>query len=446
MNKMRIQIFGTVLALLLSVPVWARVLAVKPSSKHQKLTLTTDESSGFRVVQGKHLKLRLIGPGMLTVSVRLNHRAKRSIFNGRLEVQRAGKRIKRSRLKLHRSRVGAYRELPGLNPSLPKVFRLKTPEGVQNYVFSLRGGRGTSMTLHLSYDTQVKQGPASASDPLALVSLVPDEEAREKEMAMAVIPPPPGKTMPEVEEPPPAKEEPPVLAVIEPPKLKAHETAAALKKLPTAKAPKVVKRKKPKTVIKQAPKAKAKAKAQAKARPKPSASLPLFSIGIKGGQVSPVEQKIGGTTVTGSVDLRFILPLAEGRLSIGVEAGYYRYQMAVTRDYRENWLQILPLSLQIFYRFPSHTMFEPYLGLGGDVFLTQGKAIFTDRPDSENIIYDGRKMLYGAHLIAGLEGQFGPGFLMIEARYGKSFGDSGAWENNPSIAGITTVAGYRFVF
>ena len=73
-------------SLLVAVPaVYAKVVDVMPSTKHSSLTLTTDESYGFQVSPGKPLKVDLVGPGSLSVSVRLNHGRKLPVLKGRFE-------------------------------------------------------------------------------------------------------------------------------------------------------------------------------------------------------------------------------------------------------------------------------------------------------------------------------------------------------------------------
>ncbi|HUU02112.1 MAG TPA: hypothetical protein VM425_11770 [Myxococcota bacterium] len=460
--------FGALLSLVaaswivqLSTRAQAKVVNVIPSTQHSLLTMTTDDSYGFQVYSGKPLNLDLVGPGSLTVTVRLNSKNKRSVLSGRFEMKRGRRRIMKKALKLHRSRVGAYKETAGLHPSLPKVFRIKVPGGLHSYTFSIRAPKGVSMTLHLSYDTEADQGKAHRQDDvlalvplvpptpeteddggqLALVPLVPVAPAEEKtKIAKAETKKPAAETATQ----PARKEKRPVE------KKAGHETKVAIvtvkpkppvtpkpeKKPPAVKIVKVTPPEPVHTIVTKPP--------QPPVIEKPSRgpSAPVVSLGLKFGQISPF-QKVGGTTYTGSLDVRYILPVWDGRLTIGVEGGFYQYKMSVNNANRDISLMVIPIALQVFYRLPIHAIIEPYVGLGGDVFVCMGE----DKSSNGDFTYfSGTKFVFGGHLTAGLEAEVGPGFILAEVRAGISFGDPGAWDNNPSISGLLAVAGYRFVF
>lgn len=444
----------------------AKLVSVMPSTQHTPLTMTTDDSYGFQVFSGKPLKLDLVGPGTLTVTVRLNSKSKRTVLGGRLEIRRGRRRIMKRNLKLHRSRVGAYKETAALHPSLPKMFKVKIPRGLHSYTFSIRAPRGISMTVRLSYDTRADQSraqrqddalalvplvppkpekkPGGEGDQLALVPLVPVGPGAKKEKkhpkttvvvakAEKTVKTPP-KPVTEKKNPKETKTEPETkLAVVMPkpkpielPKVEKKEPVKIAKTAPTENVHTIISKPEQPPVIK-----------------KPSGpSIPVISLGVKFGQISPF-QKVGGTTYTGSLDLRYILPVWEGRLTVGVEGGFYQYKMSVTNADRDISMLIIPIALQVFYRLPIHAMIEPYVGLGGDVFVCMGE----DKSSSGGFTYfSGTNFVFGGHLAAGLEAELGPGFVLAEVRAGISFGDPGAWDNNPSISGLLAVAGYRFVF
>jgi len=427
-------------SLMLASAAQAKKVEIMPNTEHSALTLTTDESYGYQVLPGKPLQLDLVGPGKLKVTVRLNNKSKRSVFSGRFEIKRGKRRIKRSRLKLHRSRVGAYKEASGLHPSLPKVFKIKVPRGVQSYTFSIRAPRSTSMTLLLEYESRADQSAARRdSDVLALVPVEPEkkpEKTKTKTKEVAA------RTKPPVEKPAEKPEKKPI-----------EKPETAVKTTPKEKPAVVAGERKPgksgdkklaldtsgtgvrtiETKAPEPPEIEKKGEAE---------SIPVVSLGLKFGQISPL-QKVGGTTYTGSLDVRYILPVWEGRLTLGVEAGYYNYEMAVTTERRDISMMIIPIALQIFYRLPIHTFIEPYVGLGGDVFVCMGE----DKNSDTDFTYSSQTaFVFGGHIVAGLEAELGPGFLLAEVRAGMSFGDPGVWENNPNIYGLLAVAGYRFVF
>ncbi len=430
----------TLVALLLPSGVaFSKVVDVMPSTKHSALTLTTDESYGFQVWPGKPLKVDLVGPGSLSVSVRLNHMRKLPVLRGRLEIRRGRKRIKRANLKLHRSRVGAYKEDSAVHPSIPKVLKIRVPRGVHTYTFSVRAARGTSMTVLFKYETEADQSRArSEDDALALVPLVPPGGEEEKDdLALAPLAP----IAPAEEKPKPEKKEPPRVARVEPkPRPEPEKKPPAIKpiKLPTPKAITGGPEKKKSTarVIDIKPPGEA-AEVKKAAPQKPTAYV---SLGLKGGQITPL-QKVGTTTPTGSLDLRYVLPVFDGRLTIGAEGGFYRYQMTIA-DEREVTLMVIPVSLNLFYRIPLGTFLEPFVGLGGDVFICMGED---KRVDDGYMWNQGTAILFGAHVAAGLEARLGPGFLLLEVRGGYSFGEAVAWKQ-ASISGISSVVGYRFEF
>jgi hypothetical protein len=424
--------------LLPSGAAFAKVVDVMPSTKHSALTLTTDESYGFQVWPGKPLKVDLVGPGSLSVSVRLNHMRKLPVLRGRLEIRRGRKRIKRANLKLHRSRVGAYKEDSAVHPSIPKVLKIRVPRGVHTYTFSVRAARGTSMTVLFKYDTEADQsGARGEDDALALVPLVPPggEEKKEADLALAPLAP----IAPVEEKPKPEKKEPPRVARVEP-KPKPEKKPPVIKpiKLPTPKATTREPEKKRFTARVIDFKAPGEAAEVKKAAPqKPTAHV---SLGLKGGQITPL-QKVGTTTPTGSLDLRYVLPVFDGRLTIGAEGGFYQYKITIA-DEREVSLMVIPVSLNLFYRIPLGTFLEPFVGLGGDIFICTGED---KRVDDGHVWNEGSAIVFGAHVAAGLEAQLGPGFLVLEVRGGYSFGETVVWKQ-ASISGVSSVVGYRFEF
>ena len=429
-------------SLLVAVPAaYAKIVDVMPSTKHSALTLTTDESYGFQVLPGKPLKVDLVGPGSLSVSVRLNHKRKLPVLKGRFEIKRGRKRIKRASLKMHRSRVGAYKEDNAIHPSIPKVFKIKVPRGVHSYTFSLRAARGTSMTVLFKYDTTADQSKArSEDDALALVPLVPPggSEGGSDDLALAPLAPiAPAEEIPKpkpVIEPKPKEKPAPKVAVVEPIKPKPEKKPKVIKpiKLPTPP-----KEKKSARVIEIKPKGSEPEGVTDKAPAKPSA---VVSVGLKGGQITPM-QKVGSTTPTGSLDLRYILPVFDGRLTVGAEGGFYQYKITIA-DEREVSLMVIPVSLNLFYRIPLGTFLEPFVGLGGDVFICFGE----DKQIPGGFVWNrSTGVAFGAHASAGIEAELGPGFLVAEVRGGISFGGAAVWEK-ANISGIATMVGYRFVF
>lgn len=422
----------------------AKEVDVMPSTKHSALTLTTDESYGFQVLPAKPLKVDLVGPGTLSVSVRLNHNRKLPVLKGRFEIRRDRKRIKRANLKMHRSRVGAYKEDSSIHPSIPKVFKIKVPQGVQTYTFSLRAARGTSMTVLFNYETEADQSKArSDDDALALVPLVPPggEEPESDDLALAPLAP----ITPVEKEPGPEERTPPKVAVVEaepPPEPEKKPPVIKPIKLPTfpkekkAVTPEPEDKKPLARVIEIKPPSEAAEVKQAA----PAKTTAHVSVGLKGGQITPL-QKVGTTTPTGSLDLRYILPVFDGRLTIGAEGGFYLYMITIAHE-REVSLMVIPVSLNLFYRIPLGTFLEPFVGLGGDVFICMGED---KRVDDGYVWNQGTAIAFGAHVSAGLEARLGPGFLLLEVRGGYSFGEAAVWKQ-ANISGVSSLVGYRFEF
>lgn len=439
--------------LMVAPAVVAENVSVMPKSNHPALTQTTDESFGFQVFPGKPLKLDLVGPGELTVNVRLNHARKRSVFKGQLNIRRGRKLIKRTRLRLHRSRVGAYKEDKGIHPSVPKVFKINVPDGLQSYTFSLRGARGVTMTLQLTYDTQADQSAArSGDDELALAPLVPpggeealpgdgglvplapiepEEPVAEKPPAKVAAATPPPEKKPEKPSPPEPKTPPPEKKPEEPKTAPARKSL--FKKIEVASKPERKKSTAPVRTVE--PPASGQPTGVKKTAPRDSAHV--ISLGVKLGQISPLITYAGGTTFMGSLDLRYILPVFEERLTLGVEAGFYNYKLEWTNQDRSFDTKVIPVSLQLFYRLPLATLFQLFFGAGGDVFVCMSEDSQVE--GSETTI------AYGGHVSIGAEAELGPGFLLLEVRAGASFGDAGALGNS-DISGLSTLLGYRFVF
>jgi len=103
---------------------------------------------------------------------------------------------------------------------------------------------------------------------------------------------------------------------------------------------------------------------------------------------------------------------------------------------------VIPVSLNLFYRIPLGTFLEPFVGLGGDVFICFGK----DKQVPSGFVWnESSGVAFGAHASVGMEAELGPGFLVVEVRGGMSFGAAAVWET-ANISGIATVVGYRFTF
>lgn len=446
---------------LLAAPaVMAKDLNVMPKTNHPALTQTTDETFGYQVFPGKPLKLDLVGPGALTVTVRLNHKRKRPVFKGQMNIRRGRKLIKRARLRLHRSRVGGYQEDAAIHPSVPKVFRIRVPDGLQSYTFGLRAARGVSMTVQLAYDSEADQSAAKSedADALALVPLVPGGGPADSDAGgPAEKPPEDGGLVPLApiapEKPPEKKQPGKVAATTKPPEEK---------KPPAAKppAPPVTREKPPEVAAKTkpvfekiAPSKKPEKKSTASVRtidipaagePKevkktaPAAAAHVISLGLKAGQISPLITRSGGTTFMGSLDLRYILPVFDERLTLGVEAGYYNYKLVWTNHEDRTFdTKVIPVSLQLFYRVPLATLFQLFFGAGGDVFVCMSEDSATEESETT--------FAFGGHVSLGAEAELGPGFLLLEVRAGASFGDAGALGHS-DISGLATMLGYRFVF
>jgi hypothetical protein len=335
------------------------------------------------------------------------------------------------------------------------------PDGRQTYTVTLKGGRGISATISFSYETEADQSLLAQTDlDVGLVPLVPPGgDVPPLEPVVPTTPPEDKGSKPETK--PAAK---PADTVATKPETKpatkpADTVATKPETKPATKPPEVVPPKpvdkKPEAVVVVAPPPPPPAKVEPVPPPpttppveppviggkvEKKRKLPVVSLGLKVGQITPF-QYIGKTTVTGSLDVRYVLPVMEGRLTVGAEFGFYLYKLTVTNQAKTETM-VFPISVQMFYRIPLKLFFEPFVGLGGDLFVVSDKSTPVGVGGDDK---SGTSLAYGGHLAAGLESKLGPGYLMIEARAAMSWGDSAVW-GNLHLANITTVLGYRFVF
>lgn len=444
----------------------AESVTVMPKTNHSALTMSTDGSYGFQVLPGKPLQLDLVGPGKLTLTVRLNHPRKRKTYRGRLIIRRDERIARRARLKLFRSRVGAYNEDDAIHPSTPKVLRLRVPAGLQHYSFTLKARRPTSMTLGIGYDTEADQSAAQQDAELALVPLVAPGEGEPAadapqpgpdDVALVPLAPdaPEGGDEPEpaaAPEPADAEQaaavaegpgeglkagEPPAAAAQEPEPEQEIEVAAADTAQPE---PPPSDTATPVETI--APEPETGAGQLEREAPEPKGGK-VFAIGIKAGEITPL-QNIGSASFKVALDLRYVLPVFDGRLSLGLEAGYHGYSAAIGYDNSATKtnldLRFIPISLQLYYRIPLGTFLEPFVGAGADLIVGFAEVGYQGDGDSRS---DGSAIGFGGHVNAGLEAELGPGFLVLEVRAGMSNIDLEVIDD-VNASGVAVMAGYRF--
>ncbi len=447
------------LLFLLTSMATAEPVTVVPKTDHSALTMSTDGSYGYQVMSGNPLRLELVGPGKLAITVRLNHSQKWAAYQGQFEIRRKNRRIRKAMLKLFRSRVGSYKENASIFLSTPKIFNLKVPPGSQNYTFSLRAARGISMTIGIGYDTDADQSAVLEDDDLALVPLVamggteppdddiglvplapigaPDEKKPEDEIKVAKIDEPaePAKSPEPIKAPEPVKAPEPAKAP-EPVETKVAEektTPEPVEERPTEEPVRKVE------TIEETP-----AEPPSIEQPAPQVAVSFMSVGAKLGQISPL-QGIGATSFTVALDLRYVLPVFDGRLTLGIEAGYHQYSGVLHQSTTETTLDItvVPISLQLFYRIPLGMFIEPFIGVGGDLFLSWAEVGYANDPGSAT---SGSAVGFGGHVSAGAEAKLGPGYLLVEVRAGISNVDFDDVVSNVNVSGLSTVAGYRFEF
>lgn len=452
-----------------SLSVAAKVVPVTPSSNHSSLSLTTDESTGYHVSQAKPLKLDLVGPGKLSISVRLNQKGRQPVFQGQLEVRRGQKVFKKVDLKLHRSRVGAYKEDENLSPSLPRLITLQVPAGRQVLSFALKSAKNVSMTLNFTYDTEAFQIARGDVDMVELAPLVSANEEPEKPAGagaaddIALVPltpvtPPEEAKRPKLVGGAHAATRPEEKLLTKPPekvaskpeeKVGAGTDADSMGGDTEIPAPKPVVLPREKVIVVSSAPATEPTHAEA-ASPSRDAEgspplikktvrkkkQPLVSIGLKAGQISPFPRKISGTSFTGSLDLRFIMPVFEGRLSLGVEGGYHQFQLNITGQQLKTKTTVIPIGLQLLYRLPLGTVLEPYFGAGADLFLCSAEV----QSKSESVL------AFGGHVTLGLESKVGPGFVLAELKAGLARASVANLFEDFNPSGILTEVGYRFVF
>lgn len=426
----------------------ARSVSIMPKTTHSALTLNTDGSYGYQVVPGKPLQLDLVGPGTLVFTVRLNHTQKLPSIAGEVTIRRAGKPIKVDSLNLFRSRVGAYKEDRRLAPSIAKSFKMRVPDGVQSYSLSLRAGKGVSMTVGIDYDSEADQSAAIPMDEMALVPLVPPGGSGPAEPAglddLPLVP-----LVPPVAEPTrPAEARPPVVAAVEPvkpveprPPVKLPEVKPAEDKPPLVAAAEPSKPTEPERRAVRVETIEGQVTQPPEVEGQAPAGEPVVSIGVKLGQITPL-QSVGNTAFTGSLDLRWIIPALEGNLSLGVEVGYHQYAVAVSGQDLETSLKVIPISLQLYYGLPLGSIVRLFFGAGGDLFVVLSETRYQSATSAS---VSGTSAAFGGHVALGVEFELGPGFLGLEARAGFSAADLPAI-SNVNVAGVATTLGYRLVF
>ncbi len=444
---------------------YAKSIKIKPSSHHSTLTLSTSGEKGFMILPKRPMELKVVGPGTLKMTVRLNSTKKRREFKGTLQIKANKKRLHTSRLNLFMSRVASYRKNRSLHPSTPKKLTVDIPGGLQNIRISLKANRHTSMTISLIYDSSSDQSAAEDDDQLALVPLVPPkkEQKTQDDTELAELVP---------------------LVPVKPRKKTVqskHKKTAAIKPAPKPKTMAMKKdSKKNKTIDKLAseefelykgqPKPKPHSKTDTKPavldKPKrvakitrsvetktnqdkasvstshpPVKSKPFFSLGLYAGEISPF-QAIGSSSFTGSLDLRYILPVFDGRLGLGLGVSYHRFTASIGYENSATKTSVkmdaIPISLQLFYRIPLDTVIEPFVGAGADLVIGLAEVGYENTGSTVSDTAVG----FGGHLSIGAEASMGPGFFTIEVRGAVGIMNLEVIRNlNPS--GLSILAGYR---
>lgn len=453
-----LSILGLFAVAALPAQAGAREYFPLPTTNHTVLTLSTDDTAGYQVLPGKPLKLEVMGPGELSLTVRLTQKGKQPVLQGAMEILREKKLVKRADLKLHRSQVGTFKEDKALSPSLPKMFKIAVPAGRQIYFINLKAARGVSISLTIAYNTEADQSlaRADAGSELELVPLVAPG-AGEPELPLVPLEPPTPAKPPEkpTAKPTEPATEKPVVAAAKPPEKATPPGAAATGAPPAGKTPDSQPPPRPERAGTPEKVASAttpppagnvrvvevRAEQPPTLEKKTRARRPVASLGVKLGQISPLE-KVGGTTFAGSLDVRYVLPVFEGRLTAGVAAGFHRYQLTLTNWDEKRASTVIPVSLQMFYRLPLGFLLEPFVGLGGDLFIIQASL----DPAGDGPERSASAVAFGGHLSAGVEAKLGPGYALVELCAGWAKADlAGIWSNfNP--AGFSTLAGYRFEF
>jgi len=374
------------------------------------------------------------------------------------------------------------------------VITLKVPEGLQQYSFVAKVSKGASMTIGLIYDSRADQSQVKKEeDPLALVSLIPTSGKKPK-AAKSTASAAESEEIPLVALVPlvPKKRSVSSTRKVEKKSTKSRsekkgkETQLAKKfakgqtsrKKVDSKRPALASRtsdtgrvtttaalfdkhglssRKPgltldeeneNTTVASSSTAESETDSnlidsQSIEKTAPGTGSEMISLGVKAGHISPI-QNIGGPTYTFSLDMRYIFGAFDGDLELGIEAGYYRYQLVITTERREIAMSVLPLSLQMYYRLPIDFFLSPFVGFGGDVFLSLGGVDKRTDVQFENPVKS-VAIAFGGHVAAGVEARLGPGYLLAEVRGGMSFGESVVW-SNANISGLSTTVGYRFLF
>ena len=394
----------------------AEMVQLMPKTNHSALTMSTDDSFGFLVKPKNPLEVDMVGPGDLTLTVRLNSKKKASAYRSKLIVRRDRKLVWKEKLKLFRSRVGNYKEKASLFPSMPKVIKIKVPEGLHKYKIFIVGSRRVQMTVRFEYESSADQTLAQGGDDLALVPLVPltSDPIGDDIPLVPLTPPKPDKPV-----------KPEKLVQPDKPIVATKPVVVVVKKPTEGDGSQVIT-----TTVEQPPVV-------------DSSSVwsgPNVSVGLKFGQISPM-QNIGSTTYTGALDLRYILPVLDGHLSVGAEVGFHQYKFTMSTRSLETKLTVLPIALQLYYNIPLGFL-ELFVGVGGDMYYTMAETVNTNDPDSP---VDGSSLVFGGHVAGGLEVPMGPGNLLMEVRGGFSQGDLDAI-SKVNVSGLSTTVGYRFVF
>lgn len=190
----------------------------------------------------------------------------------------------------------------------------------------------------------------------------------------------------------------------------------------------------------------------ASARPvEPARSQRYFSAALKVDCLVP--SLAVTTTVAVTVELRYLLPFHENRLSLGVEAGWYALQGGGTAhdadlgDYDYSYyINNIPIFVGPAYELPipglDRTPFDLFVSGGFAMVISRSHGVaFSSRSNASGIGL-------GYYVGAGAELNIWIGRILAEVRYTSALTDYGLPQQGGSgdLGGTNIYAGYRFVF
>ncbi|MCG3174891.1 MAG: hypothetical protein GMKNLPBB_03191 [Myxococcota bacterium] len=174
----------------------------------------------------------------------------------------------------------------------------------------------------------------------------------------------------------------------------------------------------------------------------------VVTLGLNAGTAIPV-RGLGGPTFTGSLYVRYVIPVLYGALSVGGKSGYWKWtqpinvpQTATRKAFEVNAsVQVIPVLLDFNINMAPRSFIQPYLALSGGAFHVSGKV----DPGAVGGATSESKFALGGQGGLGVGFAAGIGVAELEGVYTLAPAELGNIQKY-SLNGFNLTAGYRFKF